>query len=64
VKKTKESVSAVFSWQYLNCLRCWAAAVSAYPSDADQLGSLAYPLVQVAFTYPFTYIHAYVYTGS
>jgi nucleolar complex protein 2 len=44
VKKTKDSVQAVFNWQYLSCLRCWAAVVSAYP---DQLSGLAYPLTQV-----------------
>jgi nucleolar complex protein 2 len=44
VKKTKDALQAVFNWQYLSCLRCWAAVVSAYP---DQLSGLAYPLTQV-----------------
>ena len=50
VKKTKESLGALFNWQFLNCLRCWSAAVAAYPGEVggdEQLGSLAYPLVQV-----------------
>ena len=36
----------MFNWQYLNCLRVWAAVVAAYPAET-QLRDLAYPLIQV-----------------
>lgn len=45
-KKTKEALQKVQSWQFLNCLRAWAAVLTAYPG-ADQLQDLFFPLIQI-----------------
>jgi nucleolar complex protein 2 len=46
IKKTKDSLSSVFNWQFLNSLRVWAAVVAQYPNK-DELKDLVFPLVQV-----------------
>jgi len=60
VKKTKDSMQALFSWQFLSCLRVWCAVVAAYCphqelggtgsvslAGGDDLSGLVYPLVQI-----------------
>lgn len=46
VKKSKDSLASVFTWQFLNSLRVWSAVVTQYPKK-DELSDLCFPLVQV-----------------
>lgn len=46
--QTKEAVQAVYSWQYVNALRCWTAVLSRHASSpARPLFQLIFPLVQL-----------------
>jgi nucleolar complex protein 2 len=45
-KKTKESFSQIYAWQYFNCLRVWAAVIS-NNSEQNELRDLIYPLVEI-----------------
>lgn len=48
VKQTGESVRQVTTWQFLNCVRLWTRVICEMPST-DELGALAFPLVQIIF---------------
>lgn len=46
--RSKQSVSAVLSWQFVNCLRVWTAVICRYATDSSRpLFPLVYPLVQI-----------------
>ena len=46
IKKTKEILQQIFSWQYLHCLKVWTRVVAQYPGDKE-LKALVFPLTQV-----------------
>ena len=46
VKGTKDAMQHVYSWQFLNCLRAWAAVLGARRTPPE-LKALVHPLVQV-----------------
>jgi nucleolar complex protein 2 len=46
-KKTAEASKQILNWQYLNCIRVWTRVICAMPTK-DELGDLAFPLVQIA----------------
>jgi nucleolar complex protein 2 len=49
LKKSDETTRQITSMQYLNCIRLWTKVICNHPSEADGLGALAFPLVQVIF---------------
>eukprot|EP00163_Fabomonas_tropica_P027458 TRINITY_DN5292_c0_g1_i3.p1 TRINITY_DN5292_c0_g1~~TRINITY_DN5292_c0_g1_i3.p1 ORF type:complete len:823 (-),score=265.12 TRINITY_DN5292_c0_g1_i3:127-2595(-) len=44
--KSKESHQNVYSWQFINSLKCWVSVLSRY-ADSGELQPLVYPLTQV-----------------
>jgi nucleolar complex protein 2 len=47
--KSKEALQAVYSWQFINCLRLWSAVLSRYATDPSKaMFQLVFPLTQIA----------------
>ncbi|OQR95338.1 nucleolar complex protein [Thraustotheca clavata] len=43
-----ETLKGLLTWRFVNCLKVWAAVVSAYPEE-NQLKALVYPISQLCF---------------